>query len=84
MSEIQLPHTLHFSLNQEKQDCPVSKTRVSGFACNRYNSNFGCCSFYWLVPPLPPPPLRVAGSTDENTYPKAFVSSPLHLLVRFV
>jgi hypothetical protein len=31
-----------------------------------------------------PPPLRAAGSTNENTHPKAFVSSPLHLLVMFV
>jgi hypothetical protein len=29
------------------------------------------------------PPLEATGSTNENTHPKAFVSSPLHLLVRF-
>jgi hypothetical protein len=56
MSEIQWPHTLHFSLNQEKQDNPVSQTGVSDFAYNGYISNSGCsgsktgCSdFYRLV-----------------------------------
>jgi hypothetical protein len=29
------------------------------------------------------PSLEGAGSTNENTYPKAFVSSPENLFVRF-
>jgi hypothetical protein len=56
MSETQWAHTLHISLNQKKQDSLVFQTRVSGFACNDSNSNFGCfnhktgCSgFDWLV-----------------------------------
>jgi hypothetical protein len=32
---------------------------------------------------FPLPPLEVAGSTNENTHSKAFVSSPQHLFVRF-
>jgi hypothetical protein len=32
---------------------------------------------------FPFPPLEVVGSTNENTHPKASVSSPPHLLVRF-
>jgi hypothetical protein len=42
MSEIQLPHTLHMSLNQEKQDSLVSQIEVSSFSCNDYISNSGC------------------------------------------
>jgi hypothetical protein len=30
------------------------------------------------------PPLEAAGSTNENTHPKAFESSPQYLFVRFV
>jgi hypothetical protein len=96
MSERHWSHILHFSLNQEKQDSPVSQTGVSGFACNGYISNSGsssskteCSNFYWLVfgdgiKASPFPPLRVAGFTNKNTHPKAFVSSSLHLLVMFV
>jgi hypothetical protein len=29
------------------------------------------------------PPLKAAGSTNKNTHPKAFVSSPQHFFVRF-
>jgi hypothetical protein len=42
MSKTQWPHTLYFSLNQEKQDSPVLQTGVSGFACNDYISNYKC------------------------------------------
>jgi hypothetical protein len=31
----------------------------------------------------PLPPLEAVSSTNENTHPKAFMSCPLHLLVRF-
>jgi hypothetical protein len=56
-------------------------------------SKIGCSSFYWLVPNgsffkdkykiFSLPPLEAAGSTNENTHPKAFVGSPQYLFVRF-
>jgi hypothetical protein len=39
-------HILHISLNEEKQDNPVSQTGGSGFACNDYISNYRCSDFY--------------------------------------
>jgi hypothetical protein len=49
---------------------------------------FLLASFQWLIfegmyKSFPFPPLEAAGSTNENTHSKAFVNSPLHLLVRF-
>jgi hypothetical protein len=49
MSETQWPHTLHISLNQKKQDSPISQTGASGFSCNGYISHSACSGFYWLV-----------------------------------
>jgi hypothetical protein len=76
----------HISLNQEKQDNPVSQTRVSGFSCNGYISNSGCSNFQnWMfqfllasflgasIKAFSLPPLEAAGSTNENTHPKAFL-----------
>jgi hypothetical protein len=45
---------------------------------------FPTASFWGIsIKPFPLPPLEAAGSTNENTHPKAFVSSPLHLLMSF-
>jgi hypothetical protein len=33
---------------------------------------------------FPLPPLEAASVTHENTHPQAFMSSPQHLLARFV
>jgi hypothetical protein len=40
---------------------------------------------FWVtsIKAFPHPPLEAAGSTIKNTHPKAFVSSPQHLFVRF-
>jgi hypothetical protein len=45
MSETQWFHTLHISLNHEKQDSLISQIKVSGFTYNSYYSNFRCSGF---------------------------------------
>jgi hypothetical protein len=80
-----------------KPDVPVCQTGVSDLDCNDYNSNFrcsvsktGCSDFYWLVgrgagiKASPSLLWRLLVPPTKILIPYDFVSSSLHLLVRFV
>jgi hypothetical protein len=79
MSETYWPHTLHILLNLEKQDSPVFPVtdiiQILDILVPKpdvpvFTDYFSTASFWGLsIKAFPLPPLKAAGSTNENTHP---------------